>query len=569
MRILVVTTAAAMILLIAYFAWSATNEPYVALYTNLDRDEASSLVAKLKELKVSYRLAGAGNTIEVPESKVAEARLDLAAAGLPRGGGVGFESFDKMRLGATEFEQRVLYRRALEGELARSISTIGAVASTRVHLVLPEKSVFVSHAEPASASIVLQLRVGKELAPSEVSAIIHLASAAVPGLTSDRVALVTTEGQMLHRPREGNGESANGMASSGDDSMTPAQATEKQLEDRVRSMLEKTLGPGHVDVRVTADVDLSRIEHVEDHYDPARTSLRSESKSVERTNGVTEDTAAGVPGAESNLPTEKPGADSANAKPNVAPVAAVITTPSAAASGSTAPAVPAQQIVRVPLPIRESFTRNFEVDHVSEKRVTTTGVLKRIAVAVLVDGETKVENGKSTFTTRSKEQMDQLHAIVRSAVGADAVRGDVVSVECVPFLGVVDHKMLEGSLATTAEDTSVLRFVPAKYRNLVTYGAIGLGALLLILLPLFMLRGARKAVNEAEFVTDASGKQIESGEFTRAALNAPVSEADLREEAFARAKRDPATAALVLRYWLGTSASAASLEGSRDKVVAA
>jgi flagellar M-ring protein FliF len=187
----------------------------------------------------------------------------------------------------------------------------------------------------------------------------------------------------------------------------------------------------------------------------------------------------------------------------------------------------------------------------------------------LVDGENKLENGKSIFTPRSKEQMDQLHSIVASAVGADAVRGDVVVVECVPFMGVVDHTLLESSLATATEDTSIVSFIPQKYRKFATWGAIGLGALLLILLPLFMLRGARKAVNDAEFVADSEGKQLDHGEFTRAALNAPVSEADLREEAFARAKRDPATAALVLRYWLGTSASTAALGADRDKVVAA
>jgi len=131
---------------------------YAALFSQLDRDDASAIVAKLKELKIPYRVDGDGTTIEVPESRARELRLELAGSGLPRGGGVGFEAFDRMRLGATDFEQRVLYRRALEGELARTIATLDAVESARVHLVLPEKSVFVTRSEPASASIALRLR---------------------------------------------------------------------------------------------------------------------------------------------------------------------------------------------------------------------------------------------------------------------------------------------------------------------------------------------------------------------------------------------------------------------------
>ncbi|HEX7664938.1 MAG TPA: flagellar basal-body MS-ring/collar protein FliF, partial [Polyangiaceae bacterium] len=182
-RVLIVSTLTLAAIFTGYLAFHATNVEYAMLYSNLDSDDAASVVTKLKEMKVPYKLEANGTQIDVPEKQALDLRLELASAGLPRGGGVGFESFDKMRLGATEFEQRVLYRRALEGELSRTIDTIGAVQSSRVHLVMPEKSVFVSRQEPASASIVVKLKPGKTLGPSEVAGVVHLAASAVPGLT--------------------------------------------------------------------------------------------------------------------------------------------------------------------------------------------------------------------------------------------------------------------------------------------------------------------------------------------------------------------------------------------------
>src|SRR5262249_8875460 len=182
-----VATTAVALLITGASTFEKANEPYTSLFSQLDHEDAAAIVAKLKEMKVPYRVEPDGSTVDVPDSRVRELRLELAGAGLPRGAGVGFESFDKMRLGATDFEQRVLYRRALEGELARTIGTIGAVESARVHLVLPEKSVFITRNEPASASIALRLRHGRALGPSEVAGIVHLVASAVPGLEAGRI----------------------------------------------------------------------------------------------------------------------------------------------------------------------------------------------------------------------------------------------------------------------------------------------------------------------------------------------------------------------------------------------
>src|SRR5438445_5258836 len=178
----------------------STRENFTYLFTDLSADDAAAIAAKLKETKIPYRVEAGGTAVLVPEEKVHELRLDMAGQGLPRGGGVGFEIFDKSHLGATEFEQRIALRRALEGELSRTISTVGAVQTARVHLVLPERSIFAINKESASASVVLRLRSGRTFGKSEVASVVHLVSAAVPGLSEDHVSIVSADGLTLHRP---------------------------------------------------------------------------------------------------------------------------------------------------------------------------------------------------------------------------------------------------------------------------------------------------------------------------------------------------------------------------------
>lgn len=457
--------------------------------------------------------------------------MELVAAGLPRGGGVGFESFDKLRLGATEFEQRVLYRRALEGELARTVGSLGAVQSARVHLVLPEKSVFVSRSEPASASILLHLHSGRSLGPSEVRGIVNLTAAAVPGLTPDHVAVVTTDGQMLKKPRAGTAAETSGA--SDDEQAGEQRALEVQLEDRARSMLEKVVGPGHVDVRVTAELDPARVEHVEDRYDPARSALRSEEETRERSGVGLDDTVAGVPGAESNLPV---AALRAGAPP------APATTTSSAPAGATAPTkVTAGGPVAVrgsDAPFRESHTRNFELDHVSDKRIVNPGALKRIGVAVILDGVARVEGGKRTLVPRDRAELDRFSGLVRSAVGASEARGDSITVESVPF---------EETTPTSPSEPVPTVSTPAP-RNLRLYAPAAAAAalLLIIIAAVVVLRRGSHAPKGTETLALAPVIEIPR-------LNNAAAAADLRTRALERAAQDPATAALVLRFWLGTT----------------
>lgn len=520
MRIVIVTTA---LVLAAFAGWSGFrthNPPYAVLFNNLDREDAAAVVAKLKEMKVPYRLEGDGSLIEVPEEKAREVRLELAGGGLPRGGAVGFESFDKMRLGATDFEQRLLYRRALEGELSRTIGTIAAVQTARVHLVLPEKSVFVSKNEPSSASVVLKLRGGRALGGGEVSSIVHLVSTSVAGLSPDHVAIVTTEGTVLHKPRR-QGEEGGGD----DDRLTQAHSLEATLEERARSMVEKVTGAGHVDVRVTVDLDPARTERVEDHYDPKQTALRSEERSVER-NGIEDLPVAGVPGAESNIPSG--AARGATAADGGAPA------PVAGNAGTT----------------RESHTRNFEVDRVTEKRTTAGGALRRVTVAVVIDGAPSTVGGP----VRSKEEIAQIASLVRSAVGFDERRGDAVTVEAVPFLA--------GDVPVVAAAAPSLFALPTTLEPKKVAPFAGGGLLLLAVLVGLGLRSRSKRIKVAQTLALAAAKEKASAEqVTIEILGAKSGESiapekiaspdDLRRLVRERAALDPATAALVVRSWLG------------------
>lgn len=525
-RLLLLTTSVLAVAFGSFVVFQKANEPYSPLFTQLDREDASAIVAKLKEVKVPYRIEADGSTIEVPESKARELRLELAGSGLPRGGGVGFESFDKMRLGATDFEQRVLYRRALEGELTRTIGTLGAVESSRVHLVLPEKSVFITRGEPASASIMLRLRPGRALGPSEVGGVVHLVASAVPGLEANRITVVTTEGAMLHRPRKSN-SSADGEEGD-EDARMAARSYETSLEDRVRGMLERVVGPGHADVRVTAEIDPARVERMEEHFDPSKSALRSEEQSLEHTTSDPNESVAGIPGAESNLPT-------GSAKPTASAKPAASASSSAAPGASNAPPVAAAPSG----PLRESHTRNFELDHVSEKRTTGGGALKRLTVAVVLDG-VKGDNG---MVARPREELDKLATLVRSAAGASPARDDVVTVESMPFAATGD---------SPAEAVAPAPVMSERLRLAQRWAPAAVGAVALLAFAGVMMRRRKKLAAQTKVLNLPAPEANPALEAAASAAPA-LDPSDLRAQALSRATQDPATAALVLRFWLGTA----------------
>jgi flagellar M-ring protein FliF len=517
-KMVVAITLAVAVCFAIWFGVRASNKPYAVLFTELSAEDASAVVTKLKELKVEHRVVDGGR-IEVPEERVHELRLEIAGAGLPKGGGVGFESFDKMRLGATEFEQKVLYRRALEGELVRTISSVAAIENARVHLVMPERSVFATRREPGSASVVVKLRPGRELGGQEIASIVHLVSSAVPNLSSDHVTLATTEGALLRRPKSGGDD--GDKSGLGDDQLAEVRTMEAGLEDRARTMLERVVGAGHVDVKVSADMDFSRVETTQDRFQPQKPILRSEELSVEKVGTVDSDTLAGVPGAESNLPSgSAPEEESAEAPAN-------------------APGV-----------VRHQHTRNFEVDRITEKRISKAGVLKRLTVAVVVDGVPLVdENGATTMVPRDEEEIARLGALVKSAVGATDTRNDVVTVDSIPFIGNVTELGGSGEAPVNAPVAP-----PTQIEQVKRFAPYGVAALLgVTLLGAFAIsrrrRNKKQKALEAVELLPAAAKVAELEGVEELLLLNP------RDEAMRVAAEDPATAALVVRHWLGMGAA--------------
>jgi flagellar M-ring protein FliF len=505
-------------------AAAGSRVEYTYLFTDLSTEDAAAIAEKLKALKVPYRIEAGGTALQVPEQQVHQLRLELASAGLPRGGGVGFEIFDRSNLGATEFEQRINLRRALEGELSRSIGTIDGVQAARVHLVLPENRLFAARKEQSSASVVLKLRPSKEFGRREVAGIVHLVAAAVPGLSHDRVSVVSTEGVTLHRPVTDEG---GGFGGDGENEVARDMGT--AMENHVRSLLERVVGPGNTDVRVHLDLTTASRERTEEHFEPSKTALRSEHK-TEETTGAEGATVAGVPGAQTNLPHTDPAAAGEE---------------TSSAGGGV---------------FRKTQTRNWEVDRVTEKTMMPAGGTDRLSVAVLVDGSYVVKGGKSVFVPRSKEQLVQLEAIVKNAVGFDEKRGDSVRVEGTQFARLDDGE--------PEPEPKGLAALAKKSPFLVAGAALGLATLIAVTWLLLSRRRRALAKARAEAAIPAlAGSpipvalgpgEVAAGALPEGAAEGTPSSAELRAEALAIAARDPATAAIILKKWLNAPATPAA-----------
>ncbi len=498
-----------------------TRDHFALLYTDLATQDAAAIVQKLEAQQIPHRLDANGTSILVPEERVHALRLELASAGLPKGTGVGFEIFDRSQIGATEFEQQVNLRRALEGELARSIMTVDGVKSARVHLVMPEHRLFAVREESASASVVLKLSNPDAFGKREVAAIVHLVAAAVPGLSHDRVSVVSTEGLTLHRPVSDTTQGGGEMADLREEQ---ARTVASQLESDVRDQLERVVGPGNADVRVNVTLDAAARERTEEHYDQDKVALRSEHKVEELTAGASEAGVAGVPGARSNLPDAP--ADSAQAKDD----------------RNSAPPGPGNSV------IRRSDTRNWEVDRVTEKTTTPAGGIGRLSVAVLLNGKYEQHGKTSVFVPRNADEVAALDRIVKSAVGFDATRGDVVELKSAEF-----------ARPTTVDGEEAAKpLLP--YRRYLPYAAAALAALFLLSIVVLSWRRG-KAKKKSATLALARAAQVQSlpagMDATAPALAAavPGEVIDYRTRALELALKDPATAAVVIRKWLNNAAA--------------
>ena len=389
--------------MIAFFAFLTTRiaTPGLSLlYSDLDLRDSGQIVQKLDAMGVPYQIKGDGAQILVPSDQVAKLRMGMAEAGLPHGGNIGYEIFDKSdALGTSTLVQNINHVRALEGELSRTISSINAVQSARVHLVLPRRELFSRERQEPSASIIIKMRGAERLAKPQVAAVQYLVASAVPGLKPTRVSIVDGDGNLLAR---GDGDtSEDAMAGNAEERRVNY---ENRLSRNVEELLERTVGPSRARVDVHADMDFDRVTTSSKSFDPDQQVARS-------TQTVNES-------SDSNDAGDQPVTVQTNL-PNAQ-------TTTAGAGGRSKSA-------------RNEETVNYEIGETTRNQVRETGVVRRLSVAALVDGTyTIAPDGSRTYQPRSPEELKQLTALVRSAIGYDEKRGDSVELVNMRFAGAED-----------------------------------------------------------------------------------------------------------------------------------
>jgi flagellar M-ring protein FliF len=367
------------------------NQPdYQVLYSNLGPEDASHIVKALQGDKVPYQIADNGTTILVPKGKVYDQRIKIAGEGGLVGQGIGFEIFDKVKVGQTDFVQKINYTRALQGELARTISEFPGVENARVHLVIPHRSLFVEERQAPSASVVLKLtRPNQKPDQKEINAILNMTIMAVEGLDKQHVSITDNGGKVLYQPEEDD------LAGNNKTQFEHRTQLQRNLERRIEELLQPLFGPGRVIAKVNADMDYSQKTIRRELFDPEKTAVRSEQRSEESQQG------------RANL---EAGAPDANFRGDG------ITGSVSNQNGS-----------------RETRTTNYEINKEEHQIVANPGDLRRLTVAVIIDGIYEKKEGAWTFIPRQKEELEKVRQLVSNAVGLDKTRGDSLEVTSAPF----------------------------------------------------------------------------------------------------------------------------------------
>lgn len=407
---LLIAAAAAVAILVALMLW-AKSPDYRVLYSNLNDRDGGDIVTQLTQLNIPYRFADNGGALLIPADKVHETRLRLAQQGLPKGGAVGFELLDQEKFGISQFSEQVNYQRALEGELARTIGTLGPVLNVRVHLAMPKPSLFVREQKSPTASVTLALQPGRALDDGQINAIVYMVSSSVAGLPPANVTVVNQTGRLLTQS-DSAGRDLNAAQ------LKFTNEVENRFQRRIETILAPMVGSGNVHAQVTAQVDFASREQTDEEYKPNQAAnqgaVRSQQVSTSEQLGGTN--VGGVPGALSNQPSATP----------VAPIEVPQATP---AAGAGAAANAAKQTA-TSSNSRHDQTTNFEVDRTIRHTQQQAGMVQRLSVAVVVNyGSDKA--GKPIAL--SKDQLAQVESLPREAMGFSTVRGDTLNVVNTPF----------------------------------------------------------------------------------------------------------------------------------------
>ncbi|MDR3674563.1 MAG: flagellar basal-body MS-ring/collar protein FliF [Acidobacteriota bacterium] len=499
---------------------------YKTLYSGLSSSDAQALSHRLSEKNIPYELTSDGTGISVPADQLDKVRLDLASEGMPQSGRLGFELFDKPNWAGSDFAEKVNYQRALEGELERTIQTLGDVEAARVHLVLPQESLFTEQEHEAKASVVIKLRAGK-LGDDAQEAITHLVASAVDNLKPENVTLINADGGMPILARGGTESRPRSWAD-----------FETSLARKVVATLEPVVGPGKARANVTVEYDMATSDSMQETYDPNGAVVLTSQISTE---SVGETGAQGTPGTTSNVPGKQP----------------------APAAKPAAPADAEPQGLH-------SENKTFAVSKTVRHTTLPSGNLKRITAAVLVDDatDTKEENGQKVETRRKRtpDEMKQIGDLVAAAIGIDATRGDKVAVENLSFQVLP----LELPAPTLTE-----RVVPIvdKWINVIRYGALILLFLLIYMLVLRPIKrqivttfqelpkqlGVAKVARVALPGSPSGGAAVKSEDAS--ALEASMSQLGdspmetkqavmLKKNLLEKVKKEPAAASRLIQNWM-------------------
>ncbi len=501
--------------MVALALWSG-NGNLAPLYPNLSEKDAGLVISQLATLKVPYKAAGDGTTLLVPAEMIPELRLKLAQAGLPKGTTTGFELMDNARFGQSQLQERTNLQRALEGELVRSITSISAVQSARVHLALPTQNGFFRDQQKPSASVLLTLHPGRSLDRSQVAGIVHLVSSSVPDLSVKAVSVVDQNSTLLSAPPEAN----QGLDTQ---QLQYLQQVEASYLKRVQDLLEPALGRDNLRATVTAEIDFNQLESTTEEFKPNQTgeaAVRSQ-RSSEASNAATP-TPSGVPGAASNQPPV----------PAAAPLQGASAPMQAAQTGSAGGGA------------RKESTVNYEVDKTVSMKRQAAGTIKRINAAVLVNHRSTTDaKGKVTTTALTAEELDKLTALVQESIGFNKERGDSVKVVNIPFRVEAPAKAVELPLWQQPWVTDMVRA-----------GAVPAGLAFVALLLVFsVIRPALRQITPPPApkldVVENEQPKLPEPEPEMVQLTPPKTTLQL-EGARGMARQNPAAVANIVRGWV-------------------
>jgi flagellar M-ring protein FliF len=510
-RVLIAGLAVAVTVAFILMIYWLNRPDYRVLYSNLYPEDANRVVQFLESQKVPYKLQDDGRTVMAPADQVYKLRLSVAGEGELHGQGVGFELFDQIKIGETDFVQRINYQRALQGELSRTISEFPQVERCRVHLVIPAKSLFIEEQMKPSASVVLMLKEGQKLAPKQLKGIVNLVALAVEGLEPSRITIADTKGKILYQPEDE--DSVLGMTS---DQLEYKTELQTKMERRIAELLMPVVGADNVIARVNTDLDFSQKTIKRELFDPDSQVVRSEMRSEENT-----DSQANTNGA--------------------------VPEPNFRGDGFTGAATDQKSS-------RETRTTNYEINKETQEVLVPVGELQRMSVAVIVDGTYNVDEktGESTFVPRSAEELNKIRELVKNAVGFDESRGDSIEVSTISF-GPPDFYGEQGLLQTIME---YMQRLGKPFLN----GVLIFLFLILVVRPVVMAlirpRVAEQEVEEMTSLPEAEERlALAEAEIDEETLDAARRLENAKAQAMQLSEKNMDQAVQILKNWLKQEAA--------------